>query len=665
MYSAIKAFLAAFLVLPFLWVGSASAVVIDDEIPEVTARVARISFLNGKAQVRRSGSTEWERAALNLPLVEGDEIATDPDTRIELQFNSTAYLRLEENSYLRITTLRDEGIALSLPEGTLSLRVWEFNKDRSFIEIDAPKTTLAVQEAGTYRIDAGKPGDLEIRMSVIEGGEARIYSETAGFTLKNGRSARIIIDGAYAGEWDTAEAAGYADEFDRWTSERDEAIAKQLKNAYYDRYYDRDVYGAEELNDHGDWIYTRDYGYVWRPHSSATSVYADWSPYRYGHWRWVPPYGWTWVNDEPWGWATYHHGRWVWMNGYWAWTPYGYYRYSRSWWQPALVVIGTWGGNVCWYPLGYNARYYDYNRHNRRNRNWNRNDRPGSGPAPTPTPAPNPQNPNAANIERANRLRTPPLQRIPPTGVVSIPTRDFGTESRTASRPPLVLANKVLADKVDENQTPPILPPFERVDPKIRIEKPRIASPATVAKTGAAERRADAPVDNELQRSRILGNRPPLQINTNQGEVRTPPPGRTEQRDTGAVSRPTVRRDIPQSQSQPQSRPEPTYDQPRREDRRITPPMKREEPPRQEIPRYDPPKRETPRPDTQRREQPRQEAPRYEPPKQDAPRQSPPPRQDTQRPQPQPAPKREDPPQQKSEPKPAPPQTLRRDKDGR
>ena len=38
---------------------------------------------------------------------------------------------------------------------------------------------------------------------------------------------------------------------------------------------------------------------------------AGWAPYRYGHWTWVSPWGWTWVDDAPWGFAPFHYGRWV------------------------------------------------------------------------------------------------------------------------------------------------------------------------------------------------------------------------------------------------------------------------------------------------------------------------------------------------------------------
>jgi hypothetical protein len=60
---------------------------IDDYVPEVTDRVARISFVQGDVQIRRADTQDWEVAVLNLPIVEGDEIASDGNGRFEIQFN--------------------------------------------------------------------------------------------------------------------------------------------------------------------------------------------------------------------------------------------------------------------------------------------------------------------------------------------------------------------------------------------------------------------------------------------------------------------------------------------------------------------------------------------------------------------------------------------------
>src|SRR5438552_3313922 len=125
---------------------------VDDYIPDVTDRVARISYVYGDAQIRRAGSQDWEVAVLNLPMVEGDEIATDANGRVEIQFDSYSHLRIAENSQVKFVGLKDSGIALSVPLGTVVVRVSEFDGARAYFEIDAPKTTVSIQRPGTYRI---------------------------------------------------------------------------------------------------------------------------------------------------------------------------------------------------------------------------------------------------------------------------------------------------------------------------------------------------------------------------------------------------------------------------------------------------------------------------------------------------------------------------------
>ena len=184
----------------------------DSETDEVNARVARISFVSGDARIRRSGVDEWESVTLNLPIVEGDEIVTELGARVELQLAKDQHLRISENSSLKMVTYSDDGIAVSLASGTLHLRLRSFDKDKKFFEIDAPKTTVAIQSAGSYRIDAGEAGSSEIRIAAVTG-EARIYTETSGFTLKSGRRARLFIDGPTQGEWETGDAMAVMDGF--------------------------------------------------------------------------------------------------------------------------------------------------------------------------------------------------------------------------------------------------------------------------------------------------------------------------------------------------------------------------------------------------------------------------------------------------------------------
>jgi uncharacterized protein DUF6600 len=112
----------------------------------------------------------------------------------------------------------------------------------------------------------------------------------------------------------------------------------------------QDVVGYDDLDDYGDWRDDPDYGHIWYPNR----VSAGWAPYREGHWDWISPWGWTWVDDSPWGYAPYHYGRWVVIGGRWGWVagPVA----VRAVYAPALVVfIGAggigFGGNVGWFPL--------------------------------------------------------------------------------------------------------------------------------------------------------------------------------------------------------------------------------------------------------------------------------------------------------------------------
>ena len=76
-------------------------------------------------------------------------------------------------------------MAVSVVEGTVSMRLAKFDPDKGFFEFDGPKTTLATEKEGLYRIDVDKTG--RNWLTARNGGRARIYSEKSGFALRDGR----------------------------------------------------------------------------------------------------------------------------------------------------------------------------------------------------------------------------------------------------------------------------------------------------------------------------------------------------------------------------------------------------------------------------------------------------------------------------------------------
>ncbi len=145
------------------------------------------------------------------------------------------------------------------------------------------------------------------------------------------------------------QPAGPFGEWEQWCAARD-AREDQLVSL---RYVSPDMTGYEDLDANGTWMVMAGYGPVWAPRT----VPIGWAPYKYGHWAWVAPWGWTWVDDAPWGFAPFHYGRWAFVGGRWVWAPGTVV--ARPVYAPALVVFVGAGpegdpnaGGVGWFPLG-------------------------------------------------------------------------------------------------------------------------------------------------------------------------------------------------------------------------------------------------------------------------------------------------------------------------
>ncbi len=488
---------------------------VDDGLPD--ARVVRISLLRGTVWLQRGGESEWEQATLNFPLVEGDRLATSRDARVEIQFDRDNFARLDQNATLHLVTLRPEGVALSLTEGTLSVRLHRFTNVQSYFEVDAPNTTVAFEKAGLYRLDVDDMSG--IRFTVRDDGRARLYSEQDAFTVRHDRTVERRNNGTAEGDWSFTSAVAF-DYWDDWASQRDRFIAER-RGERATRPYDEDVWGADELDGYGDWIETRDYGRVWRPHRAAISRYADWAPYRYGHWRWRPPYGWTWVGDEDWGWAPYHYGRWVYYDNNWCWTP-RFYGYTRARWRPALVVFvilnrPRYGNHIAWYPLDYhqqNPRYYPP-RHDGRNAAPSRD---------SLTPL---RREEIARLERTNPARL--------RAITTIPAGDFGRMTARTRAADRELAREALTAEPVRGRLP-VIPANRRTEGmSADATENRRVRPIDGASRGAArgERvtRGDANGDangaTERNGETIVAARPPA----------APPTRTIEARPTGAATR--------------------------------------------------------------------------------------------------------------------------------
>ena len=321
----------------------------QDQDQDPSARVARASYLQGEVSFRPGNVDDWTSATLNYPLTTGDHLWTDTDARAELHVGANA-IRLAPETAFEILDLDDNHLQIRLTQGSALIRVRTLDADDD-IEIDTPTGAVTLLRDGTYRVDVS--GDGATSTVTARNGDAEVTANDQTIAVHPDETVLFTENGA---SQDVRNAAPF-DEYDTWAQARDRAEDESVSA----QYVSRDMTGYEDLDRNGTWSDDADYGHVWVP----SHVAVDWAPYRYGRWAWVEPYGWTWIDDAPWGFAPFHYGRWAYVRNRWVWAP-GTLR-RRPVYAPALVVFvggdnfrgGNWGsrGGVAWFPLAPNEVY--------------------------------------------------------------------------------------------------------------------------------------------------------------------------------------------------------------------------------------------------------------------------------------------------------------------
>jgi len=335
------------------------------EAKDPPARVARLNYTSGTVSFAATGTDDWVSAVLNRPLTEGDRLWVEKGGRAELHVGSTA-MRVAGSTGLEVLVLSDDALRLKLTQGSFSIRVRDYQNDED-ISVSTPNLGFTVRDPGEYRFDVDPDRDTTI-VSVRRGLGSAYSDDPSWKPVRIAAGQRMRFDGKDLFVRESG-STGPRDELDRWSAQRDDREDASQSA----RYVSRDMTGYEDLDANGDWRQEEGYGPVWVPRVTV----SGWAPYHYGHWAWVVPWGWTWVDDAPWGFAPFHYGRWAHFDGYWGWVPGPVMR--RPVYAPALVAfVGeghgggvSWGvslstgvGGVGWFALGPGEAYRPAYAHN-------------------------------------------------------------------------------------------------------------------------------------------------------------------------------------------------------------------------------------------------------------------------------------------------------------
>ncbi len=307
-------------------------------------RVGRLADVEGKVWLYLADSDEWIDGVRNWPITTGDRLSTEASARAEIRIGTTV-VRIGPDTELYVDRLDDTHAHFELLGGSLAAQLRTAEAASEFALL-TEEGRFSTDRAGSYRFDRHD------RMSVVtvNGGQSTYESSGTALSVHAGQRVEFWKDNG-APQYSVTSPA--ADAFSSWVASREQGDRDLVST----RYVSPEMTGVEDLDRYGTWEQHTDYGPLWAPRT----VVAGWAPYRMGHWTWVSPWGWTWVDDAPWGFAPFHYGRWVMVHNAWRWSPGRYV--ARPVYAPALVAwvggpgvsvsvrIGS-SPSVGWFPLG-------------------------------------------------------------------------------------------------------------------------------------------------------------------------------------------------------------------------------------------------------------------------------------------------------------------------
>lgn len=275
------------------------------------ARVVRLSDVQGDVQIDRSTGQGFEKAFLNLPVIQGAKIQTKEDARAEVEFEDGSTLRLTPVTVIDFPqlSLRDSGAKVSsvhLQEGTAYVNFAGAKNDEFTLTFGHEKVSLT--HAAHLRVEMG---DTEATVAVFKG-DARVESPTGTVDVSKNRT--VTFNLADKDRYTLAKDVE-PDPYDAWDKSQDQYHERYVSNNSYSSPY---AYGASDLNYYGSYSNVPGYGTMWQPYF----IGAGWDPFMSGAWAFYPGYGYSWVSGYPWGWTPYHSGSWVFVPGHgWMWQP--------------------------------------------------------------------------------------------------------------------------------------------------------------------------------------------------------------------------------------------------------------------------------------------------------------------------------------------------------
>ena len=178
-------------------------------------------------------------------------VETGQNDRVEILLNPGSFLRVAENSILRLKETKLEDMQFALDKGTLILESAAFEKKFHAMRIATAAGDIVIEKAGLYRFEAD-PERGRVAVSVRRGKAQWVLEGQLVVALKSGKRFELPVD-TNQGHIQVAKIGKeQMDSLDHWSMKRaeylvaasDRASSLGVSESWYSSYYRRGLRGG-------------------------------------------------------------------------------------------------------------------------------------------------------------------------------------------------------------------------------------------------------------------------------------------------------------------------------------------------------------------------------------------------------------------------------------
>ena len=216
----------------------------------ISAKSGMINYVEGEPTVSNPELSQPQPVAPRHQLVKGDVLQTTGDQRVEMLLNPGTYLRVAENSRVRVLATAFDDMRFALEEGIAIVESLSLRRKVHRLQVQTPSGDLRVLKKGLYRFAVDADGQVQV--TVFDGklrwtrDQVKIAALKSGKTFNLSRSARGRLRYSKVGK-------DFFDDIDRWSRER--AVALIAANSKIPSWMSRSALSRYGFRSNGGWVY--------------------------------------------------------------------------------------------------------------------------------------------------------------------------------------------------------------------------------------------------------------------------------------------------------------------------------------------------------------------------------------------------------------------------